>query len=180
MKKLTLTITAFLFSTTFLSATAQTNNTTDEGVIINGTKWTTRNLDVTVPSAGARNYSGTVTNVGINHDEVITISGSNGASTTVNVICTVTNPQDIIIEYDPENSILIYPNPTFGELTIQDSRFKIQDVEIFDVVGKCHALRLSRVTNNETTIDISHLLAGVYFVRIETNGGMTTKKVIKN
>jgi len=45
MKKLTLTITNLLLSATFFFNTAQ-DNTTDEGVEINGVIWATRNLDV--------------------------------------------------------------------------------------------------------------------------------------
>jgi len=67
-----------------------------------------------------------------------------------------------IHEYGAE--IKIFPNPTTGELHIQSSKFKVQNVEIYDVHGKkCH---VSRVTRHETEIDISHLPAGIYFVKI--------------
>ena len=72
--------------------------------------------------------------------------------------------------------ITVYPNPTTGELNIQSSTFKVQGVEILDVNGrKCH---VSRVTCHEN-IDISALPNGVYFVRIATEQGVVTKKIIK-
>jgi uncharacterized protein (TIGR02145 family) len=45
MRKLLITITTLLFSATFFFATAQTDNTTDKGVEINGVIWATRNVD---------------------------------------------------------------------------------------------------------------------------------------
>jgi len=75
-----------------------------------------------------------------------------------------------------ELRITVYPNPTTGELNIQSSTFKVQNVEVFDISGrKCH---VSRVTRHEN-IDISDLPNGAYFLRIATENGVVTKKVIK-
>jgi hypothetical protein len=69
--------------------------------------------------------------------------------------------------------ISIFPNPTTGEFTIENGELRIENVEIFDVYGrKCHA---SRVTCHEN-INISHLQAGIYFVKIFTN---TDEVVVK-
>ena len=87
--------------------------------------------------------------------------------------------------------ILVYPNPTGGELRIiplQELKgwtakpdgvveLLITGVEIFDIYGrKCH---VSRVTCHEIKINISHLPAGVYFVKVTTEQGTVTKKVVK-
>jgi hypothetical protein len=49
-------------------------------------------------------------------------------------------------------------------------------------MGKCVAtVETLRATSLQiTTIDISHLPTGVYFVEIKTETGVVTKKVIKN
>ena len=72
----------------------------------------------------------------------------------------------------------VFPNPTMGELRITNYELGIKDVEVFDVYGKRHA---SHVTNNgnESTIDISQLSAGIYFLRLTTEKGFITKKIIK-
>jgi autotransporter-associated beta strand protein len=79
--------------------------------------------------------------------------------------------------------IQVYPNPTSGEVIIatSDMRYAICDIEIFDVMGRMvfivgtgHAPSLQ-----STTIDISHLPSGVYFLRIHTENGVVTKKIIK-
>ena len=95
-----------------------------------------------------------------------------------------------INEYSP--ILTIYPNPTTGELTISPAgggkgveQLTINNIEIFDIYGKSH---LSLVTRHETlvtrhsslvTLNISHLSAGLYFVKISTEAGMIVKKVVK-
>jgi len=71
----------------------------------------------------------------------------------------------------------VYPNPASNELHVQSSKFKVQNIEVFDIYGrKCH---VSRVTRHENTIDISNLTNGIYFVKITTDEGIVVKKVIK-
>jgi hypothetical protein len=61
-------------------------------------------------------------------------------------------------------SIQIYPNPTSGQLRVTSNELRENTVvEIFDIVGKCHLLL---VTCNGI-IDISHLSAGMYFLKID-------------
>jgi len=83
------------------------------------------------------------------------------------------------IETIENDGITIYPNPTDGKLTVLSEQFSVENVEIFDVFGKIH---LSRVTRHASrlTINISHLPAGIYFVKITTDVGVTMRKVIKN
>jgi hypothetical protein len=76
-----------------------------------------------------------------------------------------------------ENDIIkIYPNPTAGELRITNYESRIESIEIFDVLGNC---QLS-IVNCPLILDISHLPIGTYFVRLQTDKGLITKKVVKN
>jgi len=79
----------------------------------------------------------------------------------------------------------LYPNPTTGELRIDASagsasngQLTIDNVEVFDIYGKCH---LSLVTRHEShiTLNIFHLSSGLYFVKISTEAGIVVKKVVK-
>ncbi|MCL2682190.1 MAG: agmatine deiminase family protein [Bacteroidales bacterium] len=76
--------------------------------------------------------------------------------------------------------INIYPNPTTGELRIENGELKIGNVAIFDMVGrKLLSHRLNTSSSNHL-IHISHLQAGIYFVRIQTDAGdFVTKKILK-
>ena len=74
--------------------------------------------------------------------------------------------------------ITIYPNPTKGELRIRNYECGIMDVEIFDAFGRMQNVE-SRKQKSETFVDISHLSSGIYFVKITTEKGVITQKVVK-
>jgi hypothetical protein len=77
----------------------------------------------------------------------------------------------------PEKTELkVYPNPTTGELKIEmcDMRYEICDIAIFDIMGR----KVSHLTISHP-ISISHLPAGIYFLRITTDKGVITKKIVK-
>ena len=73
-----------------------------------------------------------------------------------------------------------YPNPTTGELRVESGKLRVENIEIFDIYGK----KMSQVSNLTShisnQINISHLPAGVYFVKVYTENGMFVEKVIKN
>jgi len=71
------------------------------------------------------------------------------------------------------NSISIYPNPTKGEIRIESGELRVEKVEILDITGR------TVLTSHETTLNISQLSAGTYFVKLKTDKGILTKKVIK-
>jgi len=77
--------------------------------------------------------------------------------------------------YNPDRCF-VYPNPTTGELKIENGELKIESIEIFDIYGKnIFNFQLS-IFNS---INISHLPAGVYFVKITTETGTITQKIVK-
>ena len=71
------------------------------------------------------------------------------------------------------SNIKIYPNPTNGQLTIENGQLTVGTVEIYDVYGR-------RIVNCQlstvNTIDISHLANGIYFLKI----GNKRTKFVKN
>ena len=81
----------------------------------------------------------------------------------------------------------IYPNPTTGEFKVQGfNSSKVQSIEIFDIYGReVGGIFPSNVLEGWTqadgvVINISHLQKGIYFVKIKTEQGIVTKKIIKN
>jgi agmatine/peptidylarginine deiminase len=107
-----------------------------------------------------------------------------------------------INEWTMDNGELkIYPNPTKGELWV-DCRdawpcvSTIANIEIFDVLGRKVQSLTFNVQSSEflnfkpekfpsfggagVVINISNLPSGIYFMRITTENGIVTKKVIKN
>ena len=75
------------------------------------------------------------------------------------------------------NSVTVFPNPTNGTVQIQNTEFLIQDVEVYDAYGKM--LNVVSVNDNTAVLDLSSYAAGTYFVKIVTENGMVTKRVVK-
>ena len=77
------------------------------------------------------------------------------------------------------SDIAIYPNPTTGELTINNEQLIINNIEIFDIYGR----KLSHISYPKShisnLIDISDLAPGIYFVKIKTEINEIVKKVVK-
>jgi len=78
-----------------------------------------------------------------------------------------------------DNSIVVYPNPTTGELNIQSSGFKVQSVEVYDVYGRKLSSHHLITSSSYHKINISYLQSGIYFVKISTEKGEVVKKVVK-
>jgi hypothetical protein len=71
-------------------------------------------------------------------------------------------------------SLRIYPNPTTGKLHITISDMRLSDnptpyIEIYDIVGKLQHSEIGKsdVGKSKITIDISHLAAGLYFLKVD-------------
>jgi len=82
------------------------------------------------------------------------------------------------IEEIANSGITVYPNPTSSELHVESHIAGIGNIEIFDVTGKSVAT-VKKGNLPTTTLNISHLPAGVYFLQIQTGTGVVTKKVVK-
>jgi len=78
-----------------------------------------------------------------------------------------------------ESQITVYPNPTNGELRIENGELRINNVEVYDIMGKKLSSHPLIITSSNHLIDISNLSAGVYFLKITTEKGIVTKKIIK-
>ncbi|CAM3620648.1 hypothetical protein FSS13T_17890 [Flavobacterium saliperosum S13] len=74
----------------------------------------------------------------------------------------------------------VYPNPANNLVTVSNNgSIQINKVSISDINGRTvKSLNYNGVT--ETQINVSELNAGVYFMNIDTNEGVATKKIIKN
>jgi hypothetical protein len=75
-----------------------------------------------------------------------------------------------------------------GELTIEmsDIRYPISDIAIYDIMGRTVGAylygrpKIGQSNIGQSEINISHFPTGMYFLRIMTEQGIATRKVIKN
>ncbi len=85
--------------------------------------------------------------------------------------------QPLAINDITKDEISIYPNPVENILTIKNSKFKINDAKVYSAVG--NLVLSTQFQNKKNIIDVSNLSNGIYFVKLETDTGYLTKKVIK-
>ena len=97
-----------------------------------------------------------------------------------------TNRFAIVFESEPVldmedlelNAISVYPNPTQNILNIVSPLTEIKTVDVYDLRGrKINSIDFN--TNNNYQVDLSNLKSALYFIKIYTESGSITKKVVK-
>lgn len=77
---------------------------------------------------------------------------------------------DAVPEYSKEAKV--YPNPAQNMLHVEGTG--LTEVEMFNIMGQS----MLNINENIETVDISHLQNGIYFVRLKTNDGEKTVKLV--
>ena len=98
---------------------------------------------------------------------VYTVIAENGGAQEWTVIVNLITE----IIFDNSNEFNIYPNPSNGTFTIINNELQITNIEIVDIAGK--NIQYS-VINNQYSINKK----GIYFIKIQTETGIYTEKVI--
>ncbi|MCL2311076.1 MAG: leucine-rich repeat protein [Firmicutes bacterium] len=101
---------------------------------------------------------------------------------------TVTEDTELVANFVDEvgiktvesSTFKIYPNPTTGKLRIETQYTTfLHDIAVFDITGRNVGVNtlisLDNITENGIVIDISHLDAGIYFLKINNK----TVKILK-
>jgi len=81
-------------------------------------------------------------------------------------------------EENKDKSIVIYPNPTTGKITIKANN--INSVEVLDISGKlvCEIASSLPPRNDVVEIDISSFSKGIYILNIITDNGIVVEKIV--
>lgn len=75
-------------------------------------------------------------------------------------------------------SMLLFPNPTSGELTLRSAATKPSIVRILDIQGRVLKTQTLPAFNGNANIDTAGLPKGLYMVEWRTHAGTITKKLI--
>ena len=73
------------------------------------------------------------------------------------------------------NNFTIYPIPATNSLTVEVQNNKVTSLELMDVSGK---LILEREFTQSTSLDVSQISKGMYFLNLKTIEGELTKQII--
>ena len=86
--------------------------------------------------------------------------------------CIVMGEKGIELE---EDMLSIYPNPVADKLKISNKNYTIESIEIFNVNG-----RAIKSIEGVSSIDVSDLSNGIYFIHIKTDKEEMNKKFVKD
>jgi hypothetical protein len=103
--------------------------------------------------------------------------GTNVFKDTVTVHVTGGNG---IAQYAGNNAqVNLYPNPANNNLQVTVSSKQILSLGIYDVLGNEVPIpKPSQREGGSRNIDVSNLIAGIYFIEVQTSEGILTRKVI--
>jgi hypothetical protein len=79
------------------------------------------------------------------------------------------------VESVTQESLKVYPNPADEYLTVEG---EMTSVEVYNTIGQC--LFNKTVNGNSTRINLSEFSNGIYLLRVNNNGEVTTRKFSVN
>jgi len=83
-------------------------------------------------------------------------------------------------DFDLKNAVVLYPNPAKNTVNLNvASGVNMQSVSIFNALGQLVKTLAVSELSSSSSIDVSDLKTGPYFMEINTNQGKTTKKFVK-
>lgn len=79
-------------------------------------------------------------------------------------------------DFVKDDSVTVYPNPAKNKVTVKATGI-VKSVQLYDVQGRI--LQSVSDGKSQVTLDIANQQRGVYFLRITTDKGKNTQKIIK-
>lgn len=156
-----------------------THNCVMRGAISGGGAWGDQNVvSTTVGSTYTKTYTYTLNSSWVVENLTLIAFVNNHASDVNNRAVLNANSMKVTdltvgISENNETGTAIYPNPATDVLNVV-SENNINKVEIFNVQGQ-----MVKAAGNVNTLSISDLTDGVYFVKVTTDKGTATHKLIK-
>lgn len=151
------------------------NSTSTTGVTItsNATGVTYQWIDCgnnSAPIAGETSASYTATT---NGDYAVVVTDGNCSDTSACVSITTVGMED---NWDITNAVSVYPNPVMDLLTINTDHLSISSVSVVSLSGQM----LKSTTSVTKTVDVSDLASGIYFLQVQTDQRVVSKRFIKH
>jgi hypothetical protein len=129
-------------------------------------------------STGGTNSTETVSPTATTTYSVIAFNGScmgNTATATVTV-----SPCLSVDEESIENTVILYPNPSSGLITIEVGKLKSENfsIHVFNSIGEIvQIIHLNDFSNNRYIVDLNNKANGLYYFTFQYEGEIFTKKV---
>ena len=108
----------------------------------------------------------------------LTNCSSYGFNSNHAIIIGIRGPQlpDAIGEHSTDN-VRVFPNPSNGRVFISTESQPVSELQVFDIFGKM--LFQKSAGERELSVDLSNYSAGTYILRLVTDKGIETRKIVK-
>ena len=142
--------------------------------------WANGNPHSVTSTSGTETFDSTVlTGMGTEFELIFNAPGVTNYQCNVhsNMVGAITVEQTMGVDEKFARNVQVYPNPMENELSIM-SLYQVEGYEIFDMNGK--KVGWGAGDGTYTSLNVSYLKAGVYFLKATSVEGLqTTKKIIK-
>lgn len=108
-----------------------------------------------------------------NGEVVVTATANDGSGVSGSATITISNQTNSVNDIY-QSAVKIYPNPATSTLNI-DTEFNISEVKLTSISGQL--IVAQKITTS--TLDISALEAGIYFVEVNINDSWSRHKIVK-
>jgi hypothetical protein len=81
-------------------------------------------------------------------------------------------------DFTNRSDIVVYPNPSVETVNINSVNNSINVVSVYSLDGKLVATYRNPMTSDSYSIDVQNLATGIYTLKVETNNGSFTKRII--
>jgi hypothetical protein len=88
-----------------------------------------------------------------------------------------TNSEETAISKIESTPIKLFPNPTTGQVTINNDSKIIESVIVNDILGK--TVQTKTINDKTAQLDLSDLSKGIYYVKVKSEGAEKVIKVVK-
>ena len=104
---------------------------------------------------------------------VISTGGWNMAN-SIFVVDKNTNINEFTID---NGQLIIYPNPATSELRMENGELRIEKITVHNTAGQL-IISISNVNTTSYSLNTERLNSGIYFISVQTNGGVVNKKFV--
>lgn len=81
-----------------------------------------------------------------------------------------------INEVGAQVGVSVYPNPSSGTINIETINAEINNIMLLDVRGRVYEVETAK-TGTSYTLNAAHLAKGIYVLRLETQHGVSTRRI---
>lgn len=115
-----------------------------------------------------------IINIEFHQGSICPFSGFDATIAQFDTTLNITTTSGLYSNNNSESGILLFPNPSIDEVTVQLKNKNLKSISLYNSIGSLIDVYYS------ATFSIAHLPNGVYWTTIKTDRGQSTLKIVKH